>query len=107
MSFGRQNLAYIVRLEDEILGGIVRALQSIPGSCIIYTRSRRNCRELADNLNDLGFPATFYHAGLASVQKNERQERWRRGEVRIMVATNAFGMGIDKPDVRLDRKSVV
>lgn len=101
MSFGRPNLAYIVRLEDEILGGIVRALQSIPGSCIIYTRSRRNCRELADNLNDLGFPATFYHAGLASVQKNERQERWRRGEVRIMVATNAFGMGIDKPDVRL------
>ncbi|MBR6032126.1 MAG: RecQ family ATP-dependent DNA helicase [Bacteroidaceae bacterium] len=101
MSFGRKNLAYIVRREDEILSGILHALQSIPGSCIIYTRSRRNSRELAENLNALGYSATFYHAGLASVQKSERQERWRRGEVRIMVATNAFGMGIDKPDVRL------
>ena len=101
MSFARDNLAYIVQPEDEIFGGIVRALQSIPGSCIIYTRSRRKCQELASQLNDLGFSATFYHAGLQSAQKNERQERWRRDEIRIMVATNAFGMGIDKPDVRL------
>ncbi|MBR4130149.1 MAG: RecQ family ATP-dependent DNA helicase [Bacteroidaceae bacterium] len=101
MSFTRDNLAYIVQPEDEIFGGIVRALQSIPGSCIIYTRSRRKCQELASQLNDLGFSATFYHAGLQSLQKNERQERWRRDEIRIMVATNAFGMGIDKPDVRL------
>ena len=101
MSFTRNNLAYIVRLEDEIFGGIVHALQSIPGSCIIYTRSRKKSREIAEQLNSLGFSATFYHAGLQSVQKNERQERWRRDEIRIMVATNAFGMGIDKPDVRL------
>ena len=101
MSFGRKNLAYIVRREDSLLDGIVHALQAIPGSCIIYTRSRRKCHELAESLNSMGYPATFYHAGLAGVQKNERQERWRRGEVRIMVATNAFGMGIDKPDVRL------
>jgi len=101
MSFARKNLAYIVQPEDEILGGIVRALKTIPGSCIIYTRSRRGCRELSENLHALGFSATFYHAGLAGVQKSERQERWRRGDVRIMVATNAFGMGIDKPDVRL------
>ena len=101
MSFGRKNLAYIVQHEDVILDGIVRALQSIPGSCIIYTRSRRKCYELAEQLNELGQTATFYHAGLTGLQKNERQERWRRGEVRVMVATNAFGMGIDKPDVRL------
>jgi len=101
MSFARKNLAYLVQPVDEVLNGIVHALQAIPGSCIIYTRSRRNCRELAENLNALGYSATFYHAGLAAVQKSERQERWHRGDVRIMVATNAFGMGIDKPDVRL------
>ncbi len=101
MSFERKNLAYIVRREDSIQEGILHALEAIQGSCIIYTRSRRNCRELAENLNAMGYSATFYHAGLAGVQKSERQERWRRGEVRIMVATNAFGMGIDKPDVRL------
>ena len=101
MSFERRNLAYIVRREDNVLDGILHALQAIPGSCIIYTRSRRKCRELAEQLNELGHTATFYHAGLSGIQKNERQERWRRGEKRIMVATNAFGMGIDKPDVRL------
>ena len=101
MSFGRKNLAYIVRREDSIFDGVLHALESIPGSCIIYTRSRRKCYELAEQLNELGYTATYYHAGLASLQKNERQERWRRGEVRVMVATNAFGMGIDKPDVRL------
>lgn len=101
MSFERKNLAYVVRREDSIFEGILRALEEISGSCIIYTRSRRKCRELAEQLNDLGYSATFYHAGLNAVQKNERQERWRRDEIRIMVATNAFGMGIDKPDVRL------
>ncbi len=101
MSFARRNLAYIVQPADEMLGGIIRALQNIPGSCIVYTRSRRKSQELAAQLTESGFTATFYHAGLNVVQKNERQERWYRGEVRIMVATNAFGMGIDKPDVRL------
>ena len=101
MSFGRKNLAYIVRREDSIMDGILHALETIPGSCIIYTRSRRKCYEVAEQLNELGYTSTYYHAGLASLQKNERQERWYRGEVRVMVATNAFGMGIDKPDVRL------
>ena len=101
MSFERKNLAYIVRREDSIFEGMLHALQSIQGSCIIYTRSRRRCYELAGQLEELGYSATYYHAGLPSLKKNENQERWRRGEKRIMVATNAFGMGIDKPDVRL------
>ena len=101
MSFERKNLAYIVRREDSIQEGILHALDAIPGSCIIYTRSRQKSYELAEQLNELGYSATFYHAGLPSLKKNENQERWRRGEKRIMVATNAFGMGIDKPDVRL------
>ncbi|MBO7138853.1 MAG: RecQ family ATP-dependent DNA helicase [Bacteroidaceae bacterium] len=101
MSFERKNLAYIVRREDSIMDGILHALETIPGSCIIYARSRRKCYEVAEQLNELGYTSTYYHAGLASLQKNERQERWYRGEVRVMVATNAFGMGIDKPDVRL------
>ena len=101
MSFERKNLAYIVRREDSVFDGMLRALEEVSGSCIIYTRSRRKCRELAEQLNELGYTATYYHAGLPSVKKNENQERWRRGEKRVMVATNAFGMGIDKPDVRL------
>ena len=101
MSFERKNLAYIVRREDSIFDGILHALDAIPGSCIIYTRSRRKTYELAEQLTELGQTATYYHAGLPGLKKNENQERWRRGERRIMVATNAFGMGIDKPDVRL------
>ena len=101
MSFMRKNLAYIVRREDSILDGVLHALETVPGSCIIYTRSRQKCYELWELLNELGETVTYYHAGLEGLQKNERQERWLRGEVRIMVATNAFGMGIDKPDVRL------
>ena len=101
MSFERKNLAYIVQREASKQDAMLHALESIPGSCIIYTRSRRRTEELAAELNELGFQATYYHAGLSSVKKNEHQERWRRGEKRIMVATNAFGMGIDKPDVRL------
>ena len=101
MSFERKNLAYIVRREDSIFDGILHALDATPGCCIIYTRSRQKCHELAEQLTELGYTATFYHAGLPALKKNENQERWRRGEKRIMVATNAFGMGIDKPDVRL------
>ena len=101
MSFERKNLAYIVRREDSIFDGIIHALDAIPGSCIIYTRSRQKTYEMAQQLTELGQTATYYHAGLPSLKKSENQERWRRGEKRIMVATNAFGMGIDKPDVRL------
>ena len=101
MSFERQNLSYLVRREDSIMDGLLRALGEVEGSCIIYTRSRRRTYELAEQLSELGFSATYYHAGLPAMKKNENQERWRKGEKRVMVATNAFGMGIDKPDVRL------
>ncbi|MBO7119177.1 MAG: RecQ family ATP-dependent DNA helicase [Bacteroidaceae bacterium] len=101
MSFERRNLSYLVRREDNIFDGMLRELDSVSGSCIIYARSRRKCYELAKQLNDMGYAATYYHAGLPGLKKSEHQERWRRDEIRIMVATSAFGMGIDKPDVRL------
>lgn len=101
MSFERKNLAYIVRREDAIFDGLLRAIDETPGPCIVYARSRRKTRELAQQLSELGYTATHYHAGLHSMQKNENQNRWMTDEKRIMVATSAFGMGIDKPDVRL------
>lgn len=101
MSFERKNLAYVVRKVDAVDDMVLHVLDSVPGSCIIYARSRKKCQEMAQQLDEQGYSATFYHAGLPAVKKNENQERWRRGEKRIMVATNAFGMGIDKPDVRL------
>ena len=101
MSFERENLAYVVRRADSVQDSLLHVLNSVQGSCIIYLRSRQKCYEMAQQLDELGYSATYYHAGLPIVKKNENQERWRRGEKRIMVATNAFGMGIDKPDVRL------
>ena len=101
MSFERRNLAYVVRRTDSVQDSLLHVLNSVQGSCIIYLRSRQKCYEMAQQLEGLGYSATFYHAGLPIVKKNENQVRWRRGEKRIMVATNAFGMGIDKPDVRL------
>ena len=101
MSFERRNLAYVVRRTDSVQDSLLHVLNSVQGSCIIYLRSRQKCYEMAQQLDELGYSATYYHAGLPIVKKNENQERWRRGEKRIMVATNAFGMGIDKPDVRL------
>lgn len=101
MSFERKNLIYSVRscmstVEQEVKG----LLQEIEGSSIVYVRSRRGTRELAEWLSSQGFLATFYHAGLTNQEKNDRARAWQRGDIRIMVATNAFGMGIDKPDVR-------
>lgn len=101
MSFERPNIAYIVQREDAKMDGIVRSLDTTPGTCIIYTRNRQQCAELSSQLNQMGYSATYYHAGLSNGEKDKRQECWYRGDVRIMVATNAFGMGIDKPDVRL------
>ena len=101
MSFERKNLTYIVRRTASKFQEIVHILKSIPGSAIIYTRNRQQTHELAQQLCDEGFTATNYHAGLQQIQKDDRQERWQNNEYRIMVATNAFGMGIDKPDVRL------
>lgn len=101
MSFERKNLTYIVRNVADKWQELLNILNSIQGSTIIYTRNRQQTHELAKQLNETGISATNYHAGLAQVLKDERQEKWHKNEFRVMVATNAFGMGIDKPDVRL------
>ena len=101
MSFERENLAYVVRQTDSKVNELLHILQRIPGSAIVYTRSRNRTREVAEYLRQQGITAEFYHAGLPNVDKDVRQNRWKKGESRVMVATNAFGMGIDKPDVRL------
>ena len=101
MSFARKNLAYIVRHTEDKFGELVHILNSVQGSAIVYTRSRRNARETARQLAAAGFTTTFYHAGLNHAEKDERQRSWQKGQTRVMTATNAFGMGIDKPDVRL------
>ena len=101
MSFERKNLAYIVRKTDNKTKEIPYILQRISGSAIIYVRNRRRTKEITELLMNEGITADFYHAGLDNAVKDLRQKRWQSGEVRVMVATNAFGMGIDKPDVRI------
>ena len=101
MSFERKNLAYIVRRAADKREELIHILNSVKGSAIIYARSRRRTKEVSDLLNEAGISATFYHAGLESAVKDERQKNWQGDKVRVMVATNAFGMGIDKPDVRM------
>lgn len=101
MSFERKNLAYVVRSTDNKAGELLHILERIPGCAIVYTRSRNRTREVADFLVQQGITAEYYHAGLPHVEKDEKQKRWQSNEARVMVATNAFGMGIDKPDVRL------
>lgn len=100
-SFRRENLSYAVRWVENKLEKAVEILQKVPGSAIVYTRSRKGTKAAAQQLNQLGIAATFYHAGLDQNTRNERQGSWIRGDIRVMVATNAFGMGIDKADVRL------
>ena len=101
MSFERKNLAYVVRHAPDKREQLIHILESVKGSAIIYARSRRRTKEYAELLTEAGISATFYHAGLDSAVKDERQRGWQQDKVRVMVATNAFGMGIDKPDVRL------
>ena len=101
MSFERKNLAYIVRKTDNKTKEIPYILQRISGSAIIYVRNRRRTKEITELLMNEGITTDFYHAGLDNAVKDLRQKRWQSGEVRVMVATNAFGMGIDKPDVRI------
>ena len=101
MSFERTNLAYVVRKAHDKREQLLHILNSMKGTAIVYARSRKRTKEFADLLNEAGITATFYHAGLDSVVKDERQRDWQQDKVRVMVATNAFGMGIDKPDVRL------
>jgi len=99
-SFARPNLSYIVRHEDNKQERLLRVLKTIPGTSIIYVRNRRKTQELATWLNAQGISADFYHAGLNFKLRNEKQERWMNNKTRVIVSTNAFGMGINKPDVR-------
>lgn len=101
MSFERSNLAYIVRNAENKSAEMIHILNEIDGCAIIYMRNRKETKELADFLCQNNINATFYHAGLADSIRDERQRDWQDDKVRVMVATNAFGMGIDKPDVRL------
>lgn len=100
MSFFRGNLSYVVRKTENKLLELKHILESVPGSGIVYVRNRAQTKEISDYLNSQDIPTTFYHAGLDSVVKDERQRAWTDNRYRIVVATNAFGMGIDKPDVR-------
>ena len=101
MSFQRKNLSYVVRTAPDKEAELLHILRSMGGSAIVYVRSRRRTKEIAELLTEEGIPATHYHAGLEPAVKDERQKEWHDDQVRVMVATNAFGMGIDKPDVRL------
>lgn len=111
MSFARDNLAYVVRHTSDKMAELVHILSVYPHCAIVYVRSRKRCKEIAEFLNknlspalskgEGGLVATYYHAGLEHVVKEQRQEAWQNDEVRVMVATNAFGMGIDKADVRM------
>ena len=101
MSFERTNLAYVVRHTENKQGELLHILQRTQGSAIVYVRNRRRTREVSELLNQHGITANFYHAGLAHDLRDARQQEWLEGKARVIVATNAFGMGIDKPDVQL------
>lgn len=101
MSFIRENISYVVRHTETPYEEMVHILNSVSGSAIIYTMSRRKTKEISNMLNNDGITSTFYHAGLSIKEKTRRQAEWQQGTIRVIVATNAFGMGIDKPDVRL------
>ena len=101
MSYERKNLAYIVRKTNDKISELIHILSRINGSAIVYVRSRRRSKELSAILEDNGIPSTFYHAGLEPSVRDERQKLWHDNKKRVIVATNAFGMGIDKPDVRV------
>lgn len=100
-SFKRENLAYMVLEENHKMDRTHKMLLKIKGSAIIYVRSRKRAYELSRELNNLGINSLFYHAGLPPSERDANQTKWMNNNVRVMVATNAFGMGIDKPDVRL------
>ena len=98
--FERANLNYIVRESADKMGQLLSVCRGVPGTGIVYMRTRAKCEEMAAALKAAGISADFYHAGLQSISRSERQQDWKSGKTRVMVCTNAFGMGIDKPDVR-------
>ncbi|MCR4919049.1 MAG: RecQ family ATP-dependent DNA helicase [Prevotella sp.] len=101
MSFERKNLSYVVRHTGDKPGELLHILQNVAGAAIVYTRNREGTKDMAAWLAEQGVSATFYHAGLDHATRNMRQQEWQQGRTRVMVATNAFGMGIDKADVRV------
>jgi ATP-dependent DNA helicase RecQ len=100
-SFERKNIAYVVRKTEDKLYEIIKILNNVPGTAIIYVRSRKRTKEIATELVRAGIDADFFHAGLTSDDKTRKQNNWKSGQCRVIVSTNAFGMGIDKPDVRV------
>ena len=100
-SFNRSNLSYSILYEAKKLDKLVDILQKVPGSAIIYMRSRGDTQKISNLLRSKGISSDFYHAGLSVDERSQKQEAWINGNPRLMVCTNAFGMGIDKPDVRL------
>ncbi len=100
MSFQRENLSYLVRFREDKMGYLLETLKKVKGSGVVYARSRKGTREIATELRKNKISADFYHAGLSTGVRHEKQDEWLAGKNRVIVATNAFGMGIDKPDVR-------
>ncbi|MDE5773579.1 MAG: RecQ family ATP-dependent DNA helicase, partial [Muribaculaceae bacterium] len=100
MSFERRNIGYLVKSSESKIQDVGRILGRTQGCAIVYVRSRKRTKIISDYLNTLGITSDYYHAGIEPELKAERQNKWKSGEVRVIVATNAFGMGIDKPDVR-------
>ena len=100
-SFARENLSFVVRKTENKDDKLLQILQKVKGSAIIYVRSRKATQEFARWLGKKKIPASFYHAGLTFAERTQRQDEWIQNKTRVMVATNAFGMGIDKPDVRI------
>ncbi len=100
ISFERENLSYLVRHVEDKNGYLLKSLQKVKGSGVIYVRSRKATREISDELRKNRISADYYHAGLSNLVRSTRQDNWLKGDTRVIVATNAFGMGIDKPDVR-------
>ena len=98
-SFRRDNISYVVRQCDDKIAQLVHILRRVPGSAIVYVRSRKKTKMIADELTFNHITADYYHAGLDNDDKNDKQNKWKQGDTRVIVATNAFGMGIDKPDV--------
>ena len=98
--FERPNLSYVVRRAEDKPGQLLSICSNVAGTGIVYVRSRKRTEELAAFLNSNGIAASFYHAGLGADSRTDRQEQWKKDKIRVMVCTNAFGMGIDKPDVR-------
>lgn len=99
-SFERQNLAYVVRHSEDKLSQLLHILQKVRGSSVVYVRNRKKTKEISDFLNQNTISSDYFHAGLSDEEKDQRQQAWKEGRCRVIVATNAFGMGIDKADVR-------